>query len=257
MTVEVHRLVEGDSGGEVVVLSGSLGSDLRMWEAQAQSLSDNGFRVIRYDHRGHGGSPVPAGPYSIGDLADDLLALLDSLDVARAHIVGLSLGGMTGMWAGAHSPDRVASLVLCCTSAKLGPPEMWADRAAAVRSRGTGSIAEAVVSRWLTPAYSAANPEGVAYFQEMVTATPDDGYAECCGAIERMDLIADLAGITARTLVIAGAGDRATPPEHGRRIADEIPGARLEVVDGAAHLGNVEQPGGFTDLILGHVRSSS
>ncbi|MCU1685036.1 MAG: 3-oxoadipate enol-lactonase [Amycolatopsis sp.] len=257
MTVEVHRVVEGQPGGEAVVLSGSLGSDLRMWDSQAKALSDHGFRVIRYDHRGHGDSPVPPGPYSLGELAGDLFALLDSLDVARAHIVGLSLGGMTGMWAGAHSPDRVASLVLCCTSAKLGPAEMWADRALTVRARGTGSIAEAVVARWLTPAYAEANPDRVSYFQEMVTATPDDGYAECCGAIERMDLTADLAAITAPTLVIAGAEDRATPPEHGRRIAAGIPDARLEIVDGAAHLGNVEQPSAFIDLILGHLKSSS
>jgi 3-oxoadipate enol-lactonase len=257
VAVEVHRVAEGDPGGEAVVFSGSLGSDHRMWEPQAKALADNGYRVIRYDHRGHGSSPSPAGPYAIGDLSEDLFALLDSLGIGRAHVVGLSLGGMTAMWAGAHQPERVASLVLCCTSAKLGPPESWAARAKTVRANGLASIAHAVVSRWVTPGYAAANPERAEFLRGMFTESSPEGYAECCGAIERMDLTADLPLITAPTLVIAGAGDTATPPEHGRRIADAIPGARLEIVDGAAHLGNFEQPARFADLILGHVKGVS
>jgi 3-oxoadipate enol-lactonase len=257
LSVVVNSVTEGPADGPAVVLGGSLGSDLRMWGPQVERLVRQGFRVIRYDHRGHGASPVPPGPYTLDDLGGDLLALLDSLSVERAHVVGLSLGGMVGMWTGINAPERVASLTLCCTSAKLGPPENWVDRAKAVREKGTGSIAETVVSRWLTPSYAEANPGRRAFLRDMVTATPDEGYAGCCAAIERMDLLPLLPGITAPTLVIAGSADPSTPPEHGERIAGAIPGARLEIVEDVAHLGNFQRPDVFTDLILGQLKGTS
>ncbi|WP_216215967.1 3-oxoadipate enol-lactonase [Amycolatopsis aidingensis] len=255
--VAVHHRAEGPPQGEVVVLSGSLGSDLRMWEPQVQPLVAAGYRVVRYDHRGHGGSPVPPGPYSIADLGGDLLALLDRIGAERAHLAGISLGGMTGMWLAAHAPARVSSLVLCCTSARLGPPRMWAERAATVRERGTGAVAEAVVARWVTEAHARAHPERMAFLREMVAATPAEGYASCCAAIERMDLLAELPAITAPTLVLAGEQDPATPPEHAELIAREVPGARLALVPGAAHLGTLEQQERFTELIVEHLKGAS
>jgi len=255
--VRLHRVAEGPEDGPVVLFGGSLGSDLRMWEPQVAPLVARGYRVIRYDTRGHGGSPVPPGPYDIEDIGADVLALLDELGLARVHHVGLSLGGMTGMWLGAHAPDRIASLVLCCTSAKLGPKQMWADRAATVRAEGTAAIADAGIGRWLTPGFAAAHPEVAAFLREMIAAVPDEGYAACCGAVERMDQLDSLPKITAPTLVIAGAEDPATPPEgHARPIADGIPGARLEIVGNAAHLGNYERPEEFTRLILGHLEAA-
>ncbi len=255
--VRLHRVAEGPEDGPVVLFGGSLGSDLRMWEPQVAPLVARGYRVIRYDTRGHGGSPVPPGPYDIEDIGADVLALLDELGLARVHHVGLSLGGMTGMWLGAHAPDRIASLVLCCTSAKLGPKQMWADRAATVRAEGTAAIADAGIGRWLTPGFAAAHPEVAAFLREMIAAVPDEGYAACCGAVERMDQLDSLPKITAPTLVIAGAEDPATPPEgHARPITDGIPGARLEIVGNAAHLGNYERPEEFTRLILGHLEAA-
>jgi 3-oxoadipate enol-lactonase len=252
--VRLHRVVEGPGDGPVVVFGGSLGSDLRMWEPQVAPLVERGFRVVRYDARGHGASPIPPGPYELADLGADVLALLDELGVARAHLVGLSLGGMTGMWLGVHAPDRVASLVLCCTSAKLGPPSMWAERARTVRAEGTAAVAGAGVSRWLTPGYLERHPDRAEFLRAMIAAVPAEGYAACCGVIERMDQLATLPEISAPTLVIAGAADPATPPdEHARPIAEGIPGARLEVVANAAHLGNYEQPAEFTRLILDHL----
>jgi 3-oxoadipate enol-lactonase len=227
-----------------------------MWQEQCRALQAHGFRTVAYNHRGHGGALVAPGPYTIADLGGDVVALLDSLDIERAHFVGLSLGGMTGMWLAANAPARVANLVLCCTSAKLGPPAGWSDRARAVRANGTGSVADAVVSRWLTPAYAERFPERLASLRQMVADIPDEGYAACCGAIERMDLTGDLPKITAPTLVIAGADDPATPPEHGRRIAQLISDARLEIVENAAHLGNLEQPAKFTQLILDHLKGA-
>ncbi|MEC3976275.1 3-oxoadipate enol-lactonase [Amycolatopsis sp. H20-H5] len=257
MSVDLHAVTEGQADGPAVVFGGSLGSDLRMWGPQVEPLVRQGFRVIRYDHRGHGGSPVPAGPYELADLGGDLIALLDSLAIERAHVVGLSLGGMAAMWAGIHAPERVASLVLCCTSAKLGPAQLWIDRAKAVRESGTGSIAEMLVSRWLTPAFASANPGRMAFLRDMITATPDDGYAACCGAIERMDLLPRLPEIAAPTLVIAGSEDASTPPGHGGLIAGAVPGARLEIVEGVAHLGSFQRPDVFTDLILEHLKGAS
>ncbi|WP_246257746.1 3-oxoadipate enol-lactonase [Amycolatopsis anabasis] len=257
MSVALHHVVDGPAGGEVVVLSNSVGSDLRMWDPQVGPLTAAGFRVVRYDQRGHGKSPVPPGPCTIGDLGDDVLALLDSLGAERVRFAGLSLGGMTGMWLAARHPDRISRLVLCCTSARLGPAKMWADRAALVRAEGTGVVAEAGVGRWLTPGFRERNPGRAGELRDMIAATPAEGYASCCGAIERMDLTGELASITAPTLVIAGAEDPATPPEHGRRIADGIPGARLEIVEGAAHLGNVEQPARFSELIIEHFQGAA
>jgi 3-oxoadipate enol-lactonase len=252
--VKLHRVVEGPGDGPVVVFGGSLGSDLRMWEPQVAPLVERGFRVVRYDTRGHGASPVPPGPYELEDLGADVLALLDDLGVARAHLVGLSLGGMTAMWLGVHAPDRVASLVLCCTSAKLGPPRMWADRARTVRAEGTAAVAEAGVGRWLTPGYAERHPGRAEFLRAMIAAVPAEGYAACCGAIERMDLLDVLPKIAAPTLVIAGADDPATPVEgHADLIAKGIPGARLEIVADAAHLGNYERPEEFTRLILDHL----
>ncbi|WP_033294751.1 3-oxoadipate enol-lactonase [Amycolatopsis jejuensis] len=253
-SVRVHRVVDGPAAGPVVVLSNSIGSDHRMWEPQVAPLAERGFRVVRYDTRGHGASPVPPGPYDLADLGGDVLGLLDDLDVDRAHFVGLSLGGMVGMWLGTQVPDRLVSLTLCCTSAQLGPPEMWAERARTVRAEGTAAVAEAGVGRWVTPAYAQAHPDRVAYLREMIEAQPDEGYAACCAAIERMDLTGDLAKISVPALVIAGAEDPSTPAEpHGRIIADGIPDARLEIVASAAHLGSYEQPDEFTRLILGQI----
>lgn len=250
-SVELHHVVDGPADGDVVLLSGSLGSDLRMWHPQVTPLAEASYRVVRYDHRGHGRSPVPKGPYTLADLGGDALALLDRLGVDRAHWVGLSLGGMVGMWLAAHAADRIASLTLCCTAADM-PREPWAERARLVRAEGTAAVADRVVDRWFTPAWREARPAETAHYRDMIAAIPAEGYAACCAAIERMDLLTKLGGITAPTLAISGAQDPATPPACGEQIAAGIPGARFEVVPGAAHLGNVEQHEQFTELILGN-----
>lgn len=254
MTVEVFHEVHGPAHGPVVVLSGSLGSNLSMWDPQLEPLLAAGFRVVRYDHRGHGRSPAPPGPYSVAELAGDLLGLLDRLGVGRVSLVGLSLGGMVGMWLAEHEPSRLERLVLCCTSARLGPEQMWVDRARTARESGMEPLADAAVGRWLV---EPADPELAGRLRAMVAATPAEGYASCCTAIQTMSIEDDLASITVPTLVIAAAQDQATPPEHALRIASAVPGARLAVVTGAAHLGNVQRPEEFTRLILEHLRPST
>lgn len=249
-----HHIVTGPEDAPALVLSNSIGSSLAMWDPQAAPLAER-FRLIRYDTRGHGESPVPSGPYELADLGQDVLELLDHLGIERAHLAGLSLGGMTGMWLGTHAPERLGRLVLLCTSARLGPPETWADRARTVREHGTAAVAEGGVGRWLTEGFRAQHPDTAERLQAMIAAQPDEGYAACCGVIERMDQVADLPSISATTLVIAGAQDPATPPEHAERIVAGIPGSRLAVLDPAAHLANVEQPEAVTRLILEHLEA--
>jgi 3-oxoadipate enol-lactonase len=250
--VGLHHTVEGPEDAPVLVLANSLGTTKEMWEAQASALRER-FSLVRYDHRGHGASAVPPGPYSLGDLGRDALALLDSLGVERFSFCGLSLGGMVGMWVASEEPGRVERLVLCCTSARLGPPETWETRAGIVRAEGMGAIAETVVERWFTPAFREERPEVVRWAVGMLEGTPPEGYAGCCEAIRDMDLRERLGAIRAPTLVIAGADDPATPPEHAGLIASLIPDARLTVVPRSAHLANVEQPEAVTEGILGHL----
>ncbi|MET9224542.1 3-oxoadipate enol-lactonase [Lentzea sp. NPDC003310] len=248
---EVHHVVSGRPDGPVVVLSNSLGSTLEMWDANVAALEEH-FRVVRYDTRGHGRSPVVPGPHTIDALADDLVALLDRLGVGKAHLVGLSLGGMTALRVAARDPGRVDRLAVLCTSAHLGPASNWTDRAALVRAQGTGVVAEAAVGRWFTPAH-----QDRARWQAMVAATPAEGYAGCCDAIAAMDQRADLAAISAPTLAIAGADDPATPPHHLEEIATSVQDGRLLVVPAAAHLANAEQPGVVTPALVDHLTKES
>jgi 3-oxoadipate enol-lactonase len=250
--VVVHHEVSGPADAPVVVLSNSLGSTLEMWDANLAAL-ERRFRVVRYDTRGHGRSPVPAGPYDLDDLADDVVALLDVLGVARAHFVGLSLGGMTGMRLAARNPERVDRLVLLCTGARLEPTSAWTERAAIVRAHGTSAVAEAVVGRWFTPGRLEADPVLRKESEEMVAGTPAEGYASCCEVIAAMDLRPDLPRIDAPTLAIAGADDPATPPEQLERIASAVRRGRLLVVPQAAHLANAEQPDRVNAAILEHL----
>lgn len=250
--VDVHHVVTGPVDAPVVLLSNSLGSTYEMWDPQVDALSER-FRVVRYDTRGHGRSPVPPGPYTIDDLVDDVVALLDRLQVQRAHVVGLSLGGMTGMRLAAREPDRLDRLVVLCTGAMLGPPSGWTERAATVRTHGTAAVAEAVVQRWFTADHLVAHPEVRPRFEDMVAATPAEGYAGCCEVIAAMDLRPDLPSISAPTLAIAGADDPATPPVHLEEIAASVQHGRLLVVPDAAHLANVQQPGTVTPAILEHL----
>jgi 3-oxoadipate enol-lactonase len=252
--VILHHEAIGPADAPVLLMGGSLGTTLKMWDAQlplAESL-----RLVRFDHRGHGGSPVPPGPYEIADLGGDVLALMDALEIERASYCGLSIGAMVGMWLGANAPDRIDRLVLICTAAHMPPASMWQERARTVLAAGsTEPVADAVVDRWLTPAFAAEYPEVRADLRAMLVSSPPTGYAWCCGAIERMDLRGDLERITAPTLVISAAGDLATPPDRQAEIVAAIAGARHEVLTPAAHVAAAEQPDAVNRLIREHLRS--
>src|SRR4051794_1904894 len=223
-----------------------------MWEGQLPELAEH-FRVLRYDQRGHGDSPAPPGPYTVAELAGDALALLDRLGLERVSWCGTSLGAMTGMRLAIDEPERIDLLALCCTSPRLGPPEMWAERAATVRAEGMEAIVDAQLDRWFTPGFRASGAEAVERTGRGLLAASADGYASCCEAIAEFDVRAELGSIRARTLVIAGGDDQATPPDHGRLIADSVDGARFELVEGARHLAGVERPGPVNEALLEHL----
>ena len=234
------------------MLSNSLGTDMSMWDGLLPELSDR-FRMLRYDQRGHGGSPAPAGPYSIADLGGDVVALLDRLGLERVSFCGLSLGGMTGMWLALNSPERVDRLGLLCTSAYLPPREDWLDRAARVRAGGMEPLVEASLERWFTPE---AGAETVERARRALRAVRPEGYAGCCEAIAGHDVRAQLERIRAPTLVIATVDDPSTPPEHGREIAEGIDGAELLVFEHGRHLVAAEHPDEVAHELVRHLTNA-
>ncbi len=253
MSVALHHRQSGPEGAPVLLLGSSLGTTGSMWEPQHRAL-DRTLRCISFDHRGHGGSPAPAGPYTIAALGEDVIALMDRLGIERAAYAGISLGGMLGQWLAAHHPQRVERLVLIATSAHLGAREAWLERAVTVRTAGTTEvIADAVLSRWFTPGWAAEQRALIARLREDFCRSDPEGYAGCCEAIAELDLRAELARISVPTLVIGGAQDPAIPPHNQRVIAEAVRGARLELIEDAAHIPTLQHPAAVNALIADHL----
>jgi 3-oxoadipate enol-lactonase len=249
--VDVAYEVHGPTHLPTVLMTGSLGSTTQMWRPQVEALCEQ-FRVVAVDTRGHGRSPVPPAPYDVDDLADDLTRVLDRLGVERAHAVGLSLGGLAVLHLAARRPERVGRVAVLCTSARF-PPGPWAERARLVETDGLPSIAPAVVARWFTDEHRKADPALVAWAESMLCSTDPAGYAACCRLLEEADVRDELRANAAPLLAIAGAEDPATPPPQLRAIVDGVPGARLEVLEGAAHLASLDQPDAVNALLLDHM----
>ncbi|TXH79928.1 MAG: 3-oxoadipate enol-lactonase [Rhizobium sp.] len=235
--------VPASFGKPVVVLSNSIGASLGMWDEISDRLSGQ-LSLVRYDTRGHGKSDVPTGPYNIERLGLDVIAILDALKIQQAVFCGLSLGGLTGMWLGANRGERLAGLVLANTAANFPPASMWRDRAAAVRTNGMGSLVQATLDRWFTPAFRERAPERTAQIAEMIGATPSEGYAGCCDVLAVADLRPRLSDISCPVQVICGAHDPSTPPARGEEIVTGIKGAQMVTLD-AAHISAVEAPDAF------------
>ncbi|HEY8479057.1 MAG TPA: 3-oxoadipate enol-lactonase [Spirillospora sp.] len=246
-----HHRLDGPHDAPLVVLGPSLGTSMDLWMPQLPALT-RAWRVLRYDLPGHGGAPPPSGPFTVDDLAAGIVRLLDDLGVDRAAYAGVSLGGAVGTALALRAPDRVASLVLCCTSPRFGDPGPWRERAALVRREGVGPVADTAPTRWFTPGFTGAEP-----YVRMLRATDPGGYAACCDALAEFDVTARLGEISAPTLVIAGEQDGPTPPRgHADRLAEGIPDARLEIIAGAGHLAGVERPGPVTDAITAHLEAT-
>jgi len=241
---------DGPVNGPVVMLCNSLSSNLAMWNAQVPALVDAGYRVLRYDTRGHGASSIANSPTSIAALAGDALGLLDHLGVDRVHFCGLSLGGMTGQWLGTHHAARLQSLALCATAAYLGPPEMWNQRIEAVAKGGMAAIAEATIDRWFTQASQQRLGAEIARIRDGILNTPVAGYRACCGAIRDMDQRDSIAAISLPTLVMVGAEDPSTPVAASELIHQRIAGSKLVVIPDSQHLFNVEEPAQFNAALL-------
>lgn len=243
----IYWQAEGPENGPALLFSNSLGSDLDLWQPQLDAVRNH--RVIRYDTRGHGRSSGTSS-WTIDLLGEDAVAVLDAAGVEHADFVGISLGGLTGMWLGIHAPDRVGKLVLANTGAKIGTPETWNQRISAVQTEGLGAIADAVLARWFTPGFAASHPDVVARIRHTLVHTPPHGYIACCEALREADLRNQIAAIASPVLVVTGTHDLSTPPALGEFIRTRIEGARLVELD-CAHISNVEQAEAFNRAMLG------
>jgi 3-oxoadipate enol-lactonase len=242
-----YHLVDGT--GHPVVLINSLGATLDMWKPQLGPLGER-FQLVRFDVRGHGGTRVEPGDWTVGDLADDVADMLDGLGIERAHLVGISLGGAIAMTMALRHPERVDRLVLMSTAPKLGTVESWQDRARTVESEGCGAIADAAMDRWFSPHFHAAHPKIVAEFREHFAACDAEGYASCCGALARFDVREQLGAIEAETLVVHGADDETVSRADAESLASGIDGARLMTVEGARHLVSAEFPDQVNERLI-------
>jgi 3-oxoadipate enol-lactonase len=248
---DLNYQLEGPADAPVLLLSNSLGTDLGMWEPQMAAFTQH-FRVLRYDTRGHGQSLVTPGNYSIEQLGHDVLALLDALDIPKAHFCGLSMGGLIGQWLAINAPQRIERLVLCNTAAKIGTPEVWNPRIDAVLAGGAQAmrdLRDASIARWFTADFAEAQPAKVEPVVGMLAQTSPEGYAANCAAVRDADFREQLGAIEAPTLIVCGSGDPVTTPEHGRFMQQHIKGAEL-VEFHAAHLSNVQAGDAFSQRVL-------
>ncbi len=255
--IEINCEVSGRQDAPAVVLSHSLGSSMAMWNPQMEALESH-FRVLRYDMRGHGGSDAPEGAYTLEQLGEDAVGLLDALRIRVVHWVGLSIGGMIGQYLVLNHADRLRSLVLCDTAAAI-PEEAQAMRQQRIeiaREQGMEPLVEQTLDRWFTPAFLRLNPPQVELIRRHFLATPVAGYIGCSEAIRNLNYLERLSEIKTPTLIIVGEEDPGTPVTASEAIHERIAGSSLVVLPSAAHLSNVEQPEAFTraliDFLLDH-----
>ncbi|WP_274426953.1 3-oxoadipate enol-lactonase [Chelativorans sp. YIM 93263] len=246
--VVLHHHVQGPADKPVLVFSNSLGTDFRIWTKVAARL-ENDFRLVFYDKRGHGLSEATPQPYKLADHVDDLAALLDHLGIAKAMIVGVSVGGMIAQGLATRRPELVKALVLSNTAHKIGNDDLWNGRIQAVNESGIAAIADGIMQRWFTPDYrTPSNPEFIGY-TAMLTRTPADGYAGTCAALRDADLTESTRALKVPTLCVGGDQDGSTPPELMQELASLIVGARLEIIENAGHLPCIEQTEKMSELI--------
>lgn len=245
----LHYLAEGAPDKPALVFSNSLGSDLRIWDAMVPLFAED-FRVIRYDTRGHGLSEAPAPPYSVEDLARDVVGLLDALHIKEAVVCGLSVGGVIAQQLAISHTDRVRALVLCDTGARIGTVASWEERMATVKGHGLGALAASSMERWFSEDFRGRRGDEVRGYANMVVRTAVNGYLGTCCALRDADLTQGATQIHKPTLVLCGEQDIATPPEMARELARVIPNARLSLIPKAAHISCVEQPKAMAEQMM-------
>jgi 3-oxoadipate enol-lactonase len=257
--VRIAYRIDGspDAARPWLVFSHSLACDHSMWDPQVAAFAD--YRILRFDTRGHGASSAPPGDYTLEMLAEDLKALLDTLSIKRCHFVGLSMGGMIGQQFVLRYPTRIASLTLADTTSRY-PAEsraVWDERLALVRTRGMDAIVPSTLERWFTLAFRKSAPDVIAKIGQQIRTTPVAGYAGCAHAVSNINLTSRLGDIDCPTLVLVGDSDIGTPRPMAEDIVRAIPASRLAVIEQAAHLSNVEQPGQFNQLLRQFLASQS
>jgi 3-oxoadipate enol-lactonase len=253
--IQIDYELSGKKNAPVVMLSHSLGSSMTMWDPQMAVLEDQ-FRVLRYDSRGHGGSDAPEGAYTLDQLGDDAVGLMDALSIDLVHWVGLSMGGMIGQTLALNHAARLQSLALCDTAA-IVPEEaqpVWLERIERAREKGMGALLQETMDRWFTPAYLSKNPAEVERIRRAFLATPVTGFVGCAQAIRRLNYLDRLSEIHLPTLIIVGEDDPGTPVAAARAIHGRIAQSWLVVIPSAAHLSNVEQSEKFTGALLSFLR---
>jgi 3-oxoadipate enol-lactonase len=243
-----HYVREGLSDGPPLVCVNSLGTDLRMWNGLVPYFAGQ-YQIIRYDKRGHGLSDAPPGPYTLGDHTADLVQLLDHLGLDTVVLMGDSVGGMIALDFALRHPERVQALIACDTAAKIGTVEYWNERITAVRRQGIGPLAETILSRWFSPAFASQQSAAYRGYYNMLTRTPQEGYAATCEAIRDADLRNEVGQIMMPVLVLCGAEDGATPPELVRGLAEALPNGRFALIAHAGHLPSIEQPATMAAII--------
>lgn len=252
--VRLHYEVSGSADAPTLVLLNSLGSNLHMWERVHPSFEKK-FRVLRSDMRGHGQSEVAAEAFTIEQLGRDVLNLMDEVQVGKASICGVSLGGMVGLWLGIHAPDRVDRLILANTAARIGSKEIWEQRIETVNVTGMTALAAATLERWFTPAYRHQHPEEMEKFRRMIAGTDPQGYTACCAVLRETDLQANAVQVKAASLVIAGTHDPATPPADGRTLHAAIQHSSYVELS-ASHMSAWECVDGFAGAVVEHLTAT-
>ncbi|WP_373354378.1 3-oxoadipate enol-lactonase [Pseudoroseicyclus sp. CXY001] len=250
---KLFSTAEGPEGGHALVFANSLGTDLTSWDTLLPLLPE-GLRLIRWDKRGHGRSSVPEAPYHMGTLVSDAEAVCEAWGLSGVTFVGLSIGGLIAQGLAVKRPDLIGSLVLSSTAAKIGTPQLWADRIAALRRGGMEAIADGVMERWFSAAFR-EGPE-LAAWRARLAATPLEGYIGCCAAISGTDFWATTATLTLPTLGIAGSEDRSTPPDLVRETVALVAGSRTELIRGAGHLPQIEAPRDYAALLTAFLKET-
>lgn len=254
--IELGHRIDGPPGAPVLVLGPALGTDLHLFDAQVAELAGR-FRILRFDLPGHGTGPAPPGPYTVAGLARDVADLLDRHDVRQAHYAGVSLGGAVGQQLAVDHPDRILSLTVIASATRFGPRSSWQARKAEVRAKGTSGLITECADTWFTRTFVERHNKEAVRLLTMLKITSDEGYIGCCDAIAAFDLRRRLPEVGVPVLAIAGANDRATPPEALRRVADLVQDGRLVAIEGAAHLVNIDAAETVNRLIVEHIRQAA
>lgn len=245
--VTINYATFGDANKPAIIFSNSLGTNYGMWQQQFNHFKNDYF-VICYDTRGHGASTAPQGPYSIEQLGQDVVNLLDHLNIEKATFCGISMGGLTGQWLAIHHPQRFNHVIVCNTAAKIGQENAWQERAALVREQGLAPIASTAASRWFTLPFIQSQVTIVETLSNDLAASSAEGYANCCEALAKADLREQLKDITVPVLIVAGIQDPVTTLTDGQFMLDRIPHAQIFEIN-ASHISNIECPNEFNQAV--------